>query len=71
MQRDEPIALVKNTNENVEAVECQDGVIRRYLPKWRGINSDDVKLLDGVLLPMPDFREGGVQVLFFHPFENA
>jgi hypothetical protein len=35
--------------------------------KWYNLDSRDKAQLDGVILPQPDFREGGAIILFFTP----
>jgi hypothetical protein len=36
-----------------------------YISKWSNMSSDDRLRLHGVMLPEPDFREGGVVLVFF------
>lgn len=36
-----------------------------YVSKWTRMTRDEHKMLDGAILPNPEFREGGVIVLFF------
>ncbi len=36
-----------------------------YISKWSNMNSEERLLLHGVMLPDPDFREGGVVIVFF------
>ena len=38
-----------------------------YVAKWYNINHGDKMLLDGVILPQHEFREGGAIILFFTP----
>lgn len=38
-----------------------------YVAKWYNISETEKKLLDGVLLPQDEFREGGAIILFFNP----
>jgi len=49
MQRDYPIAIAEG---------------ELYISKWGNLGSD-VSRIGGVILPDPDFREGGALVLFF------
>ena len=39
----------------------------KYVAKWYNISNTEKKLLDGVILPHDEFREGGTIVLFFTP----
>jgi hypothetical protein len=36
-----------------------------YVAKWYNLDSSDKALLDGVILPLHEFREGGATILFF------
>ena len=36
-----------------------------YISKWSNMDSSDRLRLHGVMLPEPDFREGGVVIVFF------
>lgn len=38
-----------------------------YVAKWYNLSKDDKEQLDGVMLPEPEFREGGAVILFFNP----
>jgi hypothetical protein len=38
-----------------------------HIAKWKNLNATDKKLLDGVIIPQHDFREGGNIILFFNP----
>jgi hypothetical protein len=38
-----------------------------YIAKWYNIGKEDRAKLDGVIIPEPEFREGGVRILFFTP----
>jgi hypothetical protein len=38
-----------------------------YVAKWYNIRHEDRMLLDGVILPQNEFREGGAIILFFTP----
>lgn len=35
--------------------------------KWYNLSEDDKAQLDGIILPEPEFREGGVLILFYTP----
>lgn len=37
-----------------------------YVAKWNNLNKEDKFLLDGIILPLNDFREGSCSVLFFN-----
>ena len=37
------------------------------IAKWHNLKNEDKRLLDGVIIPEPDFREGGNIILFFTP----
>lgn len=37
------------------------------IDKWYNLSSEDKEQLDGVMLPEPEFREGGAVILFFNP----
>jgi len=50
MQRDAPRGIAKDVD---------------YIAKWRNISPDEYSRLDGVMLPAPEFREGGATILFF------
>lgn len=36
-----------------------------YISKWTNMDKEDRSLLHGVMLPDPEFREGGVVIVFF------
>jgi hypothetical protein len=36
-----------------------------YISKWDGLSGSDIPRLDGVVIPIPSFRDGGNLVLFF------
>jgi len=36
-----------------------------YISKWSNMSSEERLLLHGVMLPDPNFREGGVVIVFF------
>jgi hypothetical protein len=36
-----------------------------YVSKWWNMNREDKESLDGAIIPLDGFREGGVLVLFF------
>lgn len=38
-----------------------------YVAKWYNLSKEDREQLDGIMLPEPDFREGGAVILFFNP----
>lgn len=38
-----------------------------YVAKWYNIPNEEKQLLDGVMIPVGDFREGGAKILFFNP----
>lgn len=38
-----------------------------YIAKWYNIGKEDRAKLDGVIIPEPEFREGGARILFFTP----
>jgi len=42
-----------------------DGNEYDYVSKWWNMKAADHRILDGAIVPLPDFREGGVLVLFF------
>ena len=50
MQQDAPIALSKGEGN--------------YISKWWNLG-DDVLKIDGLILPDPEFRDGGATVIFF------
>lgn len=52
MSRDEPIGFAQGVD---------------YIAKWYNIGKEDKAKLDGVIIPEPEFREGGVRILFFTP----
>ena len=52
MSRDEPIGFAQGVD---------------YIAKWYNIGREDRARLDGVIIPEPEFREGGVRILFFTP----
>ena len=52
MSRDEPIGFAQGVD---------------YIAKWYNIPREDKAKLDGVIIPEPEFREGGVRSLFFTP----
>lgn len=52
MQGDNPIGFAKSFD---------------YIAKWDTITYDEYKHLDGIIIPQPEFREGGNLVLFFKP----
>lgn len=35
------------------------------IPKWTRMSTENHQLMDGVIIPLPEFREGGVLVLWF------
>ena len=37
------------------------------ISKWGNLSEDDRLRLDGVIIPDPEFREGGALILFFTP----
>ena len=37
-----------------------------YIAKWYNIGREDRARLDGVIIPEPDFRDGGCRILFFN-----
>ncbi len=49
MEQDNPIGFSNNFN----------------VPKWGNIREDGKSLLDGAIVPLPEFREGGSLILFF------
>jgi hypothetical protein len=60
MQRDAPIGFADASKYN-------------YISKWRNMNPKDWESLDGVIIPDPEFREGGAILLFFkkdNPIES-
>lgn len=52
MSRDEPIGFAQGFD---------------YVAKWYNIPKEEKVKLDGVIIPEPDFREGGALILFFTP----
>ena len=66
MERQAPIGFAPRS-------ECD------YISKWSNMDSSDRLRLHGVMLPEPDFREGGVVIVFFEvplecpqiPFKKA
>jgi hypothetical protein len=38
-----------------------------YVAKWYNLSRDKKNSLDGVIIPEPEFREGGATVIFFTP----
>lgn len=36
-----------------------------YVSKWKNMTSSEQNTLDGVILPMPEFREGNARIVFF------
>ena len=37
-----------------------------YVPKWQNIPVKERKQLDGIIIPNPEFREGGAIIIFFN-----
>lgn len=37
-----------------------------YVAKWYNLSKEDKNSLDGILLPLDEFREGGVRIVFFN-----
>ena len=61
MQGDAPIGFADEDKYN-------------YISKWRNMEPGDWERLDGVIIPDPEFREGGVIILFFkkdNPVESV
>lgn len=52
MSREEPIGFAQGVD---------------YIAKWYNISREDKAKLDGVIIPEPEFREGGARILFFTP----
>ena len=50
MEHDYPIAIAKGEG--------------RYISKWNKLGEDAEKI-DGVIIPVPEFREGGALIIFF------
>lgn len=37
-----------------------------YIAKWRNIDVEDREKLDGIIIPLNDFREGACSIIFFN-----
>jgi hypothetical protein len=57
MQSDSPIGFAKAETT-------------QYIAKWRNIDDEDKTMLDGIIVPDDDFRDGGAKILFFHEQTN-
>lgn len=38
-----------------------------HIAKWYNLSKEEKAQLDGVMIPEPDFREGGVVIIFLNP----
>jgi hypothetical protein len=59
------LGYTKGSMSQQEPIGVAHGV--DYIAKWYNIPREDKDKLDGVIIPEPDFREGGVRILFFTP----
>jgi hypothetical protein len=58
MERDMPIGFTQNGG-----TEYYGG---HMIGKWTRMTDEEQNLLDGVIIPNPEFREGGVLIMFFN-----
>ena len=49
-----------------EPIGFADGDEYGYVAKWHNLNPSDRKMLDGVIVPNHDFRDGGVIIKYFN-----
>ena len=38
-----------------------------YVAKWKNLSATERNTVDGIIIPEPEFREGGALILFFTP----
>lgn len=50
-----------------EPIGFADENVCDYVAKWYNIPKEEKKLLDGVMIPLGGFREGGARIIFFTP----
>ncbi|MEM4260887.1 MAG: hypothetical protein QXG00_06625 [Candidatus Woesearchaeota archaeon] len=51
MHGNDPIAIAKGRNI--------------FIPKWYDLKPADIKKIDGVIIPMPEFKNGGAKIVFY------
>lgn len=61
-------AYLKEEGYNYGSMEMNSPIAfykGNIIGKWRNLRVDERETIDGVLIPDPDFREGGTHIVFF------
>lgn len=59
------MGYITGSMEGGNPIGFADGSQYDYVSKWWNMNRSEHEMLDGAIVPLPGFREGGVLILFF------